>query len=180
MQVITHIAERLSDLHAAGYVHRDIKPGNVMWLPRKKRWTLIDFGCVARSGEQAPTGFSFTYAAPETLLAHMAGARSIHVSEAIDAWSVGILAIEIFTGQPVFNIFQGSEQVCPLIFCVAFFAVLHGSTEGSRRFEHVHSAGVVPVSQRALVELQYQPHLKQSAILDRQFLTGFSQCSLVR
>ncbi|NJR42330.1 MAG: phosphotransferase, partial [Akkermansiaceae bacterium] len=53
MQVLTHVAERLKDLHAAGYVHRDIKPGNIMWLPRKNRWTLIDFGCAARIGSKA-------------------------------------------------------------------------------------------------------------------------------
>ena len=51
------------------------------------------------------------YAAPEVLGPHMAGARTTHVAEAIDAWAVGILAIEIFTGQPVFDIFQGSEKV---------------------------------------------------------------------
>ncbi|NJR43227.1 MAG: phosphotransferase [Akkermansiaceae bacterium] len=54
MQVLSHVAERLRDLHEAGYVHRDIKPGNVMWLPRTKRWTLIDFGCAAPTGTTPP------------------------------------------------------------------------------------------------------------------------------
>jgi serine/threonine protein kinase len=47
VQVIYHIAQRMVEFHAAGYVHRDLKPGNVMWLPRTNRWTVIDFGCAA-------------------------------------------------------------------------------------------------------------------------------------
>lgn len=62
-QVIHHIAERLQDLHAAGYCHRDLKPGNVMWLPRRNRWTLIDFGCAALIGEEASIGYSLAYVA---------------------------------------------------------------------------------------------------------------------
>ena len=45
-----HLAMRMRDFHALGYVHRDLKPGNVMWLPRENRWTVIDFGCAARTG----------------------------------------------------------------------------------------------------------------------------------
>ena len=44
VQIIHHICECLSDLHSSGYAHRDLKPGNIMWLPSQNRWTLIDFG----------------------------------------------------------------------------------------------------------------------------------------
>ena len=50
MQMLANIAKRLSHMHEAGFVHRDLKPGNVMWLPRENRWTIIDFGCVSRTG----------------------------------------------------------------------------------------------------------------------------------
>ena len=116
-RVLSHIAERLKDLHASGYVHRDIKPGNIMWLPRKKRWTLIDFGCAARTGTQAPTGFSLFYVAPEALSAFVIGAKSLVVSEALDAWSLGVLAIELFTGDSVFDHMHTKQDVRSFSIC---------------------------------------------------------------
>lgn len=117
MQVLYHIAERLKDLHEAGYVHRDIKPANIMWLPRKKRWTLIDFGCAAPIGSVAPTGFTLTYAAPEVINAHEAGYRNFQVAEAVDSWSLGILAIEIMNNGPIFGRWLSVDKVnhCLLI-----------------------------------------------------------------
>ena len=116
--MLTHVADRVQALHAAGYVRRDIKPGNVLWLPRKKRWTLIDFGCVARTGERAGIGFTLSFAAPEVIAAHRAqqqrGAAQhdgIIATEANDAWSMGILAIEVFTGKPAFGIFHDKQMV---------------------------------------------------------------------
>ena len=54
VQVMVHIAEKLQQLHAAGWTHRDLKPGNAIWLPSKNSWTLIDFGCAARIGAPPP------------------------------------------------------------------------------------------------------------------------------
>ena len=65
--MVHHLAMRMRDFHALGYVHRDLKPGNVMWLPRENRWTVIDFGCVAKAGELAPICYSLRYTAPEVI-----------------------------------------------------------------------------------------------------------------
>lgn len=74
---MNHVAIRLKELHAMGYAHRDLKPGNVMWLPRKNKWTIIDFGCVARTGASANMGFTLMYAAPEVIAAYRRGARTM-------------------------------------------------------------------------------------------------------
>jgi hypothetical protein len=49
------------------HCHRDIKPGNIMLLHRKNRWTLIDFGTVAAIGELAGLSFTLHYTAPEAV-----------------------------------------------------------------------------------------------------------------
>ena len=77
--MINQLASRLKDLHELHYVHRDLKPGNVMWLPRENRWTIIDFGCVARTGSTARLAFSLTYAAPEVIAAYRRGDQSMVV-----------------------------------------------------------------------------------------------------
>jgi eukaryotic-like serine/threonine-protein kinase len=109
--VIHHIAERLDDLHAAGYCHRDLKPGNVMWLPRKNRWTLIDFGCAAKLGEEARIAYSLAYAAPEIVHAARDGRNSVVASDKLDAWSLGVMAVELLTNKPPFNLLEGKDKV---------------------------------------------------------------------
>ena len=140
LQVLTHVAERLKDLHAAGYVHRDIKPGNIMWLPRKNRWTLIDFGCAAKVGEDAHLSFSLTYVPPEVLASHCGGERSIVAAEAMDTWSVGILALEMFSGKKVFGYNKNKRQV-PLSRCSSLACV---STTSRRILCHACWACTVP------------------------------------
>ena len=115
MQIIQHVAERLEDLHHAGYVHRDLKLSNIMWLPRENRWTLIDFGCAAPIGQTAPLRYSLKYAAPEVVRAVRAGERTIVARESMDAWSLGIVAMELFGGKNVINIVEGHEKVSRLI-----------------------------------------------------------------
>ena len=95
--IVYHIAQRLAELHAAGFVHRDLKPGNVMWLPRRNRWTLIDFGFCSARGESGVLGYTLRYAAPEVVAAIRKGDKDILVRESQDAWSLGVMACLLYT-----------------------------------------------------------------------------------
>jgi serine/threonine protein kinase len=104
VQVLGHIAERVADLHEAGYIHRDLKPCNLMLLPKEEQWAIVDYGCVARIGVSEPLRFSLAYSAPEVVRTAMqADSKGIIADAAFDAWSMGVIAFEVLTGERAFG-----------------------------------------------------------------------------
>ena len=123
-------------MHDAGCVHRDLKPANVMWLPRANRWTLIDFGCVARVGQQAPLQFTVAYAAPEIIRSFFMQQCVVEATPALDAWSLGVMAFELLTGAPAFDILaDGRARV--------WFCYLDSSHTPSSQISLQHEASVL-------------------------------------
>ena len=59
------LATAIAGVHAAGWVHHDVKPANVL-LASQDRPLLADFGSARRAGEPAPPG-SLGYVSPERL-----------------------------------------------------------------------------------------------------------------
>ncbi|MFE1903450.1 protein kinase [Streptomyces gardneri] len=94
------VALALADLHAAGVLHRDLKPGNVMLSVDGPR--LIDFG-IARSNTattMTATGMMVgtpAFMSPE----HVAGAR--RVTAASDVFCLGSLLCYAATGEDPFG-----------------------------------------------------------------------------
>ena len=120
LQVIANVAKRLEAMHDAGYAHHDLKPANVMWLPRENQWTLIDFGCASPLRRRAPLRFTLAYAAPEVIKAWRAGERQCVSTPAVDAWALGVMVYELLTGKAAFDVFmQGRDAVrfCATVCC---------------------------------------------------------------
>jgi hypothetical protein len=101
ISIVGHLVERVKELHGAGLVHRDLKPGNLMWLPSVNGFTVIDFGSTARAGEEACMSLTLAYAAPEAVAAYRWGDTRMLVTGALDVWSLGVTFYEFLTGSRV-------------------------------------------------------------------------------
>jgi len=112
LEIARQIAEGLQAAHAAGVVHRDLKPGNVMLLP-DGTVRILDFGLAkARDQSISETGAHFgtvSYMSPEQVQGDKVDGRA-------DLWALGVLMYEMLTGRKPFN---GDEEVAVAL------AILH-------------------------------------------------------
>ncbi len=105
LDIVAQTASALHAAHAAGLVHRDIKPGNLLITP-DGRVKITDFG-IARIADQVPltaTGQvmgTVQYLSPEQASGHPA-------SPTTDIYSLGIVAYEALAGRRPFT---GESQV---------------------------------------------------------------------
>ena len=102
--ILVSVASALDAAHAAGLVHRDVKPGNMLIDVRKGRPDhvyLADFGLTkATSGAVTLTGTgrflgTADYAAPEQI-------RGRRIDGRADQYALACVAVEMLTGQTPF------------------------------------------------------------------------------
>jgi serine/threonine protein kinase len=99
LSLMLEAASALAWLHGNGWVHRDVKPGNLL-LRADGSLALGDFGCACREGQAGalPAGLVVgtpRYAAPE----QTEGAPS---DTAADVYSLGVCFYEMLAGKPLF------------------------------------------------------------------------------
>ena len=116
MQHAIEVAGALDKAHSHGFIHRDLKPGNIMLARSGKRGTaqakLLDFGLAKGVADRGLAGAdvtatrpltaqgtivgTFQYMAPEQIEGHEADARS-------DIWGFGCVLYEMLTGRHAFE-----------------------------------------------------------------------------
>ncbi|GBF92590.1 aurora protein [Raphidocelis subcapitata] len=109
-RVVVPLLRALRDLHALGYVHRDVKPENV-FIDEAGAPVLGDFGLAIDQRRERPVSRVGTleYMAPEVLAqpsaeeaARLPPALLRCYDEKVDCWGVGVLVFEALSGRAPF------------------------------------------------------------------------------
>ncbi|WP_460066820.1 bifunctional serine/threonine-protein kinase/ABC transporter substrate-binding protein [Streptomyces sp. YKOK-I1] len=95
------LAGALAEVHAAGLVHRDVKPGNVLLAVDGPR--LIDFGIARAADDTAITSADMIVGTPGFLSPEQAEARADALGPPSDIFSLGCLLAYAATGRPPFG-----------------------------------------------------------------------------
>lgn len=108
-QIGAQVADAMTEAHAAGIIHRDIKPGNILVSTSSRTAGLVkitDFGISRAKDDVTLTQAGVisgtpAYFAPEV-------ARGAEPSEASDVYSLGATVYTIVEGQPPFGVDDNS------------------------------------------------------------------------
>lgn len=116
--MIADVFDALAAAHAAGIVHGDVKPSNVLlemgretWVPHSAR--LTDFGMAALAAGVGATLSPAEYQAPEIDTEHR------RLTPAADVYAVGVVLYEALVGRPPFigsrpdQIARLHRETCP-------------------------------------------------------------------
>jgi tetratricopeptide (TPR) repeat protein/TolB-like protein len=111
IEITLQILDGLKTAHAAGVVHRDIKPHNI-FIDRRGRVKILDFGLAKPGGAGRLTGELSTmgtvfYMSPEQT-------RGETVDQRSDLFSLGVVLYEMLSGRPPFE----GEHIAAVVYSI--------------------------------------------------------------
>ena len=100
LRIVLDVCAALSEAHAQGVIHRDLKPGNVI-LREDDRAVVVDFGMAkimtgSGTGTTALTQHNMVFGTPEYMAPEQA--RGDELDARCDVYATGIILYELLTG----------------------------------------------------------------------------------
>src|SRR5215212_3769556 len=99
-EIGAQVASALEAAHAAGIVHRDVKPGNVM-VPGRGRAKLADFGIASLQGDPQLTSTGLVIGSPAYMAPEQA--KGEESGPPADFWALGATMFYAVEGEPPFD-----------------------------------------------------------------------------
>lgn len=104
-RAVAAVARTLAEMHARGVVHKDVKPGHVLYDEPTRKATLLDLAIAARVTHASPD--AATLDALEGTLAYMSPEQTGRVNRLVDyrtdLYSLGATMFELLVGRPPFD-----------------------------------------------------------------------------
>ena len=153
-KIVSQVAQAIEHVHGHGYIHRDVKPENIL-LDENLEAKLCDFGLCVEMENEAERRMrvgTYEYMSPEGLNKQLQGKE-------VDVWALGVLLYEMFHNKPPFPGTNAAE-------------VQRSLAQGLRIGPHVP-----PVAKDLIEKLLVanpQQRLSISGLLSHEFLTAGS------
>jgi serine/threonine protein kinase len=160
LDVAVQIAGALAAAHAAGIIHRDIKPESVMVRP-DGLVKVLDFGLAKLAERPATNTKTLTLTGVTTLPGMVMGtpqymspeqARGLQVDQRSDIFSLGVVLYEIIAGCPPFTGDSAADVIT---------AIATGDCRAPQRRRRGHSAGIHRRSANRLAVCKSPPRRPQ-------------------